>query len=289
MARILLQTTIPYVEDGWHAGRFSALAKLLEADGHDVTARNREPDARGSDPVLTRLAATGFDELWLMAVDAGNGLAPSDVRGILTFREKGRGVLTARDHQNTGASILNLGAIGSVNNFNKYNRERDIRRLRRDDHDNALITYPNYHSGNNGDYQRIVALEPVHEVLRTRHSPSGVVEYFPAHPHEGALSVPEGMSFARVIATSLSTQTGRSFNLAVAIDNEPSMNGHACGRAIALSTFQHLTDYNWGESDSAPSFVTEPRGTQFRDDPQRMETYKDYIRNLARWLSPPDF
>ena len=286
MARILLQTTIPYIEDDWHVGRFSRLAQLLEDDGHDVTARNRETLSDGSDSVLSRLSTSGFDQLWLIAVDNGNGLAPADVRGILKFREKGRGVLTARDHHDMGASVLNLGTIGSVNNFHTFNRERDRRRLKRDDRDTKTISFPNYHSGKNGDFQRIVPLEPVHEVLRSSHSPSGVVEYFPAHPHEGALSVPLDMPYARVIATSLSTVSGRSFNLAVTIENEPTDNGHPNGRAVAISSFHQLADFNWDESASAPSFVTEARGSGLHDDPQRLEAFKDYIRNVAAWLSP---
>lgn len=286
MARILLQTTIPYVEDDWNVGRFSMLAHLLEEDGHDVTSRDREPDETGNDPTLSRLADSGFDQLWLIAADTGNGLGPQDVRGILRFREKGRGMLTARDHQNLGASLLNLGAVGSVNNFFTYNRERDTRRLRRDDRDNIAISFPNYHSGNNGDFQRIVPLEPVHEVLQSDRSPSGIVEFFPAHPHEGALSVPADMPYARVIATSLSAVSGRSFNLAVAIEDEPSGGGTRCGRAVALSSFHQLADFNWNSEAQAPSFMTEPRGNELQRDPYRMEIYKDYIRNLARWLDP---
>ena len=282
MARILLQTTIPFVEDNWHAGRFSMLKEVLESEGHDVTARNREPDENGNDVVLSRIASSGFDQLWLIAADTGHGLGPADVRGILAFREKGRGVLVARDHQNVGSSLLNLGSLGSINKFYSYNRERDRRRLRRDDRDNAAISFPNYHSGNNGDYQRITPLDPVHDVLRSHRSPSGFIEYFPAHPHEGALSVPPEMPFARVVATSMSTVTGRSFNVAVAIENEPGTPG----RAFALSSFHHLADFNWSDDAEPPSFVAEPRGTELRSDPQRLEIYKDYIRNLARWLDP---
>ena len=74
MARILLQTTIPYAPDDWHVGRFSLLRAELVAAGHDVTARNREPDAAGNDPVLSGLATSAFDQLWLMGVDTGDGL-----------------------------------------------------------------------------------------------------------------------------------------------------------------------------------------------------------------------
>lgn len=276
MAKILIQTTTTHNADDWHIGRFSLLAKLLRDDGHDVVMRDREPRSDGSDPVLSTLPDSDFDQLWLIAVDTGNGLAPEDVRGILRFRDLGGGLLTARDHQNYGASLLNLGTIGTVNNFRKYNRVRN-RRPHRDD----------YHSGNYGDYQRIVPMEPVHELLRSKKSPSGVIEYFPANPHEGALSVPQNMPFARVIATSMSTQTGREVNLAVAIDDEPPHNGHRNGRAIALSTFHQLADMNWDPTIEGPASVTEPRGSELRNDPVRLEIYKDYIRNIARWLSAP--
>jgi hypothetical protein len=286
MARILVQTTTKFDKNDWHVGRFSLLAQLLRDDGHKVVIRNREPRDDGSDPVLSSLPESEFDELWLIAVDTGNGLAPGDVRGILRFRDLGGGVLTARDHQNLGISLLNLGPIGTVNNFNRYNRERDRRRLAPDNRENPDVRFPNYHSGNNGDFQRIIPMEPVHELLRSEKSPSGVIEYFPAHPYEGALSVPPDMPFARVIATSVSKSSGRSINLAVAIENEPSHNGHRIGRALAISTFHHLADMNWDANADVPPFVTEPRGSELLDDPEKLEIFKDYIRNIARWLAP---
>jgi hypothetical protein len=285
MGKILIQTTIPKIESDWHVGRFSLLADVLRADGHDVVARDREPRGDGSDAVLSSLAESDIDELWLIAADRGNGLAPSDVRGILRFRERGGGILTARDHQNLGASLLNLGILGKVNHFYSYNRERDMRRLKRDDLDNLSITFPNYHSGDNGSYQRIVPLEPVHDILRSEKSPSGTIEYFPAHPHEGAISVPYGVDFARVIAMATSTVTGRSFNVAIAIDGEPGEDGDACGRAIALSSFHTFADMNWDSRIEAPPCVTEPRGNGLLEDPQRLEIFKDYIRNIGHWLS----
>lgn len=254
MAKILLQTTIAYDPEDWHAGKFVRLTNLLSQE-HDVTARDREARADGSDPVLSALDESDYDQLWLLAVDRANGLAPQDVRGILRFHDKGRSVLTARDHENRGASILNLGVLGAVNNFSKYNRERERRRFVRD-------------SGPAGAYHRIVPMEPVHEVLRSRRAPAGVVEYFPANPHEGALSIPAELPHARVIATGLSRESGREFNLAVAIDRQGSSNGHASGRAMALSSFHQLTDSNW---DGA-------------GDPEKLEIFKEYILNLARWL-----
>jgi hypothetical protein len=47
-----------------------------------------------------------------------------------------------------------------------------------DDQDTLTIDWPNYHSGANGDYQTIAAVD--HELLRR---PDGsLIEYFPAHP-----------------------------------------------------------------------------------------------------------
>lgn len=286
MAKILLQTTIPDIPDDWNVNRFGLLANELRESGHEVVARNREPREDGSDPVLSSLADSDYDELWLIAVDRGNGLAPDDVRGILRFRERGGGVLTSRDHQDLGASLLNLGTLGLVNHFYTYNRERDRRRLVPDDQDNPHISFPNYHSGVNGEYQRICVAEPVHELLRSEKSPSGVIEYFPAHPHEGAISVPYGTPYARVIATATSTVSGRHFNVAIAIEQEPGTDGGSYGRAVATSTFHHFADMNWDAKREAPPFVIEPRGPGLAGDPERMEIYKDYIRNIARWLSP---
>ena len=73
MSKILLQTTIPATPDDWDISRFSLLADELRAAGHEVTARNR--DNRGDDdPVLSRVDELGYDQLWLMAVDVGDGL-----------------------------------------------------------------------------------------------------------------------------------------------------------------------------------------------------------------------
>lgn len=271
MSKILLQTTVPAGDSDWQIGRFSILGQVLRDDGHEVVARDRTPQSDGSDSVLSALFESDFDELWLIAADAGNGLAPSDVRGILRFRERGGGMLTARDRQNFGVSLLNLGTLGAVNNFQTYNRERDRRRIAPEHREGPAVARGSERSANGGSYQRIVPLEPVHDILRTEKSPSGVIEFFPAHRHEGAISVPAGLEFARVIAQGTSVETGRSFNLAIAIEGEPGENGRPCGRAVAASTFRHFADTNWDSDPRAPS---------------RLEIFKDYVRNIARWLSP---
>jgi len=278
MARILLQTTIPYRADDWHVGRFSLLRGELEAAGHDVVARNREPDAAGNDPVLASLAASTYDQLWLMGVDNGDGLSDADVGGILAFRDRGGGVLTARDHADLGACIRNLGSLGIINHFHDYNPEDEPERRTQDDQDNPNIGWPNYHSGANGDYQRVELIEPIHDIFRSERAPDGTIAFFPAHPHEGAVGAPAGDPCGRVVARGRSTQSGRSFNIAVVIEGEP-------GRAVAESTFHHFCDLNWDTDLGAPSFVTDKPGDEMKRDPERLAIFKDYVRNIARWLS----
>ena len=286
MAKILLQTTIPFAEDDWHVGRFSLLKSELERSGHEVTARDRQPGPDGSDPVLSELPDEGYDQLWLMAVDAGNGLTKKDLNGVLRFREKGGGVLTARDHGNLGACLSELGKLGLVNHFHDVNPESEEIRRAQDDRDNPHIPWPNYHSGANGDYQRIEHVEPLHEILRTSRTQDGRIAFFPAHPHEGAVDAPEHDPCARVIARGTSIQSGRTFNIAVALEGEACDGSNGVkGRAVAESTFHHFADMNWDTTIAPPSFVTDKPGTQIANDPERLEVFKEYIRNIARWLS----
>jgi hypothetical protein len=124
----------------------------------------------------------------------------------------------------------------------------------------------------------------VHELLRDPAS-SGTVEYFAAHPHEGAVGIPEGEVNARVIATGTSQTTGRAFNLAVAFDRTRDVDGNLLGRGIAESSFHHFADYNWDTDKGAPSFVTEPPGDGIKREPRALDHIKIYVRNLAAWLA----
>jgi hypothetical protein len=123
MAKILLQTTIVDRPDDWNVGRFSRLAEVLRRAGHDVTARNR--DEEKDDSRLSVLDTLDYDQLWLIAVDTGDGLSPDDAAAILRFREGGGGILTARDHQDLGSCLLGLGSIGRLNHFHTQNPEVD--------------------------------------------------------------------------------------------------------------------------------------------------------------------
>jgi len=289
--RILLQTTIPFAEDNWHIGRFSLLrdelSSMKDRAGNqlcDVTTRDRETDAAGNDPVLSSLDQSHFNELWLFAIDNGDGLSVPDCQGITRFRQRGGGIMATRDHQDLGISLCTLGGIGRAHFFHTKHPEPDPARHVPDDRETTSISWPNYHSGANGDYQTIAVNTP-HEVLRRNSSPTDLIEFFPAHPHEGAVGVPEGEQHARVIATGQSKVTGRPFNLIVAFDSTPDEHGHVLGRGIAESSFHHFVDYNWDTGLGCPSFLEEPPGDGYKRNPQALEDIKSYVRNVAVWLA----
>ena len=289
--RVLLQTTIPFADDDWHIGRFSLLrdqlASLKDENGnplYEVVTRDRESDAEGNDPVISTLDTTNFDELWLFAIDTGDGLTVADCQGITRFRQRGGGIMATRDHEDLGTSLCTLGGIGRAHFFHSKQPEPDAARHVADDPYTTSISWPNYHSGANGDYQEIIA-DPAHELMLNPASPSGVIEFFPAHPHEGAVGVPEDESVASVVATSQSKVTGRPFNLVVAFEHSTDDHGNRLGRGIAESSFHHFVDYNWDTEMGCPSFLSEPPGNGYKRNPQALEDIKTYIGNAARWLS----
>jgi hypothetical protein len=284
--RILLQTTIQGIEDDWNISRFSMLRDYLTGltgeDGAplcDVTARDRS--APGSpDPILSTIDQSDYDELWLFAVDTGDGLAPEDCAAISRFRENGGGLLVTRDHMDLGCSVCTLGGVGEAHFFHSKNPEPDASRRVIDDRETDYILWPNYHSGANGDFQEIHIVGEPHPVLRDLQAPGGLIRYLPAHPHEGAVGAPPTDSSARVIATGTSKVTGRAFNIAVAF--EPSADG---GPALAESTFHHFADYNWDPSRGCPSFVSEAPGDALAHSPEAQQSIRHYAKNLALWLA----
>lgn len=274
--RILIQTTIPKVEDDWHVGRFSILTAHLRGLGHEVVARNRDV---GADPVLTTLDQGGFDQLWLFAVDVGDGLNSDECAAIGRFRERGGGLLVTRDHQDLGCSVCTLGGVGKAHHFHTTNPEPDEGRRHRDDQETRDIDWPNYHSGSNGDFQSIRVTAPSHPLLAD--GEGGLLTFLPSHPHEGAVSAPADEPDAHVIATGVSQVSGAPFNLIVAFEGR---NGG--GRAVAQSTFHHFCDYNLDPRSGCPSFVSEPPSDRILSDPRGRQAVDRYFRNLAEWLSP---
>jgi hypothetical protein len=284
--KILLQTTIETAANDWHIGRFSLLrdflAGLTGADGEplfDVTARDRA-SVGAADPVLSTLAGSDYDQVWLFAVDTGDGLLADDRAGLSAFHRRGGGLMVTRDHMDLGCSICELDIIGAMHLFHSHNRAAGTPLRAPDDRGTPQILWPNFHSGANGDAQRIAVAGAVHPVLRDPDSDDGVLHYLPAHPHEGAVDAPAGSELARVIATGVSKATGDVFNLAVAV--EPSA---ANGPAIAQSTFHHFADYNWNPALGCPDFVSEAPGNSLATTPYALRSVHRYVSNVALWLA----
>ncbi len=92
--QILLQTTTPAEPDNWSIDSLSLLRQQLESVRVDnqpsiVSARNREVSRSGSDPVLLDIDRSDFDELWLFALEAGDGLTEDECAAIERFRRRG--------------------------------------------------------------------------------------------------------------------------------------------------------------------------------------------------------
>jgi hypothetical protein len=283
--KILIQTTIPPREDDWSIARFSRLGALLR-EQHDeggnplyhVTMRDRDPPGQ-PDSVLATIDESDFDAIWLFAVDTGDGLSEAECEAISRFRRSGRGLLVTRDHMDLGSSVCTLGAVGKAHYFHSKNQDPDPEKRKRDDPFTTAISWPNFHSGANGDFQEIEIVGAPHPVLANEQSPTGFIRFLPSHPHEGDICAPEGED-ARVILKGRSKVTGTNFNISVAF--EPGEHG---GPAIAESTFHHFADYNWDPHSGSPSFVSEPPGDGLRRVPEAMADTRRYALNIAAWLS----
>lgn len=283
--KILIQTTIPCTGNDWAVARFSRLAGLLaglrDADGRplfDVLARDRDA-GDGPDSLLSTLDASDVDVMWLMAVDTGAGLHPGECRAIERFRQRGGGLLVARDHMDLGSSLCALAYIGAAQHFHTKNRESDPARHADDDRGTPYIRWPNYHSGRNGDYQQLLVAGPVHPVLADPASATGAIRFFPAHPHEGAISAPQDEA-ASVIACGQSLASAARFNLIVAFEG-----GAGRGRALAHSSFHHFADYNWDPRSGCPGFVSEAPGDGMAANPAALRDIQRYAVNAAHWLA----
>ena len=233
--------------------------------------------------ILKILTRSDFDQLWLFAVDIESALTDRDAFEIQSFRERGGGVMATRDHEDMGDSLLKLGLLGAVHNFHSSNCELDPLRHHPDDKVTDYISWPNYHSGANGDYQTVATPNSQHPLVKRANGEP--IEFLPAHPHEGVVSVPkDAKDFANEILIGRSAVTNHAFGCAIAIENERNAQGVRLGRAVLQSTFHHFADPNLDVEAPLPSFVTEKSGTGMRDNPQALSDSLRYIANVAAWL-----
>src|SRR6266699_6022361 len=81
--------------------------------------------ALGHDTDLEEAARGAYGRLWLIAVDATGALTQVDVGNISRFRQSGGGILLTRDHQDLGACLTKLGAVGATQFFQTINADPD--------------------------------------------------------------------------------------------------------------------------------------------------------------------
>jgi hypothetical protein len=144
----------------------------------------------------------------------------------------------------------------------------------------TYISWPNYHSGANGDWQTIAVEGEVHPLLR---DPTGG----DARPPPGPSARRRGFGARRTVLTLASSPpvaarspTGRS-----TLPSPSRANPGGEGRGLAQSTFHHFADYNWDPRLGSPSFVTEAPGDSILRDPESLRQTQAYMANLAGWLS----
>src|SRR5258708_11494266 len=107
--KILLQTAIPTTADDWSIARFSLLSQFLRDQRRgderlfEVTARDRDPPG-SPDSVLSTLDQGDFDEMWLFAVDVGNGLSAEGCAAISRFPRIRGGLVVTRHHTEPASS-----------------------------------------------------------------------------------------------------------------------------------------------------------------------------------------
>jgi hypothetical protein len=95
---------------------------------------------------------------------------------ITRFRGLGRGLLVTRDHMDLGSSLCSLGGVGNAHHFHTRNLDPDQSRRVIDDPFSTHISWPNFHSGANGDFQEVAIVAPRHPVLTNPDSPTGAID-----------------------------------------------------------------------------------------------------------------
>jgi len=162
MKKILLQTTIQHARMTGLSRGFQSwqifFRKIEDETGtrlFGITARDRENLASGDDRILSKLDETDFDQLWLFGVDVGGGLggwiarrsadsvsvaAPSLLRATI----KTWGFPFAHSAASVPRITSTPGTPNPIPNG-----------VFADDIETPGISWPNYHSGSNGDFQRV--------------------------------------------------------------------------------------------------------------------------------------
>lgn len=290
--RVLIQLTIPKKTGFWETASFSMVTDHLKSimdrksPVFEVTLREKESE---EDPVLLSIDSSSYDQLWLVALDNGDGLSEKEAESIRRFYEiEGKGLLTFRGPQDVGLSLTKLGDVGKVNFFHSKNQDPDASRRKNDNKDCSEILWPNYSSGKHGDVQEIIPVGPVHSLLKINGEPHKRLKWFPASPNEGGVGVPDDVKKARAFIAGRSVSTNKTFPLVVALDGDDAEGAKRKGRAVCHSSFHHIANPNWDAEKQMPTLVKEQKSDGLIREPEAIAHFKQYVSNVAFWLIPKE-
>lgn len=268
----------------------------------DITRvhRNLTAAASGGDDGpkrLDQLTLSDFDEIWLFGLAGGNLLQPAEITAVEQFMDNGGGVLTTGDHELLGQGIS--GALKRVGKLRMYPAPAAMP----DKWNNTL------QDGNaDGVYQFVEQSDAVPQPIRWRRyptwsfypvwfhqrvrphavlcGPTGPIDIFPDHQHEGQVVIPSSFPTAEWPQTGSGHQPqpeviawGKMISPDSAHPNQEfpilgAYDGHSAsvGRIIADSTWHHWFDINLkGFPPASPA----------------LHKIEAYFLNVAVWLAPP--
>jgi hypothetical protein len=179
-----------------------------------------------------------------------------------------------------GCSVCSLGGVGAAHYFHSKNLDPDPSRHCIDNVCTTDISWPNYHSGSNGDYQEITPVEPLHPVLRDPDDLGGIVRFLPAHPHEGAVGKPANDDSAKVVADQSQQSQRHSFQHCGGFRTD--RRGRSRHRAIHLPPFCRL---QMEPADGSIQVVSERPGGALAKSVKARRSVARYVGNLALWLA----
>ena len=110
-------------------------------------------------------------------------MTAAECEAISRFRNTGGGLFVTRDHMDLGSSLCFLAGVGAAH-YVHSKQLPDLEDQSIDDIATTAISWPNFHSGRNGDVQIVAAVQPLHPVVRR--SDESPIRTLPSHPHEGA-------------------------------------------------------------------------------------------------------
>ena len=239
--------------------------------------------------MLSRLGDGAFDELWLFAVDTGQGLTPREREALFEFHARGGGILTARDHQDLGASLCGIPCSAPWSTFTVFSP-----RARRRGASPTMTTRRSRGptttlAGTAICSRSSPRAPPIRSCSATGTRPRGDPRPVPRAPARGGGGPPPGDPSTRVVAEGHSTRTGApSTWWSPPSGRAATTGGCMVGPSPTRRTSTTSATTTGISRPGAPTFVDDPPEYQVAANRHALDDIKTYVRNAARWLAPAD-